>query len=90
MDKALEMGQSSAKGSLHLLADVAASTIIMALGKLVLASLLPANDVGLYGMALSPSTMINYFRDWGVNSALTQGIANLRATGRASEIPNRK
>jgi stage V sporulation protein B len=30
--------------------------------------------------------MINYFRDWGVNSALTQQIAGLRAAGKDSEI----
>ena len=40
--------------------------------------LLPVADVGLYGMALIPSSMINFFRDWGVNYAMTQQIANLR------------
>ena len=88
MDITLEMGKSSAKGSFHLLIGVAGSTVIMALGTLVLASLLPTNEVGLYGMALIPSTMINYFRDWGINSALTRRIANLRGTGQESEIPN--
>lgn len=37
-------------------------------------------------MALIPSTLIGYFRDWGVNSALTQRIASLRASGREAEI----
>ena len=86
MDKALEMGKSSATGSFHLLIGVAGSTVIMAIGTLILAGLLPVNEVGLYGMALIPSTIINFFRDWGVNSALTQKIAGLRAAGRDSEI----
>jgi len=86
MDKALEMGKSSATGSFHLLIGVAGSTVIMAVGTLILAGLLPVNEVGLYGMALIPSTIINFFRDWGVNSALTQKIASLRAAGRDSEI----
>jgi O-antigen/teichoic acid export membrane protein len=86
MDKALEMGKSSATGSFYLLIGVAGSTIIMAIGTLILAGLLQVNQLGLYGMALIPSSIINYFRDWGVNSALTQKIASLRAAGKDSEI----
>jgi stage V sporulation protein B len=86
MDKALEMGKSSATGSFHLLLGVAGSTIIMAVGTIILGMLLPAQDVGLYGMALIPSSIINFFRDWGINSALTKEIASLRVTGRDSEI----
>jgi O-antigen/teichoic acid export membrane protein len=86
MDKALEMGKSSATGSFHLLIGVAGSTVIMAIGTLVLAALLSPEGVGLYGMALIPASIINFFRDWGVNSALTQQIASLRAAGKQSEI----
>lgn len=86
MDKALEMGKSSATGSFHLLIGVAGSTIIMAIGTIVLAALLPPEGVGLYGMALIPSSIISFFRDWGVNSAITQQIASLRAAGKETEI----
>jgi stage V sporulation protein B len=86
MDKALEMGKSSAKGSFHLLIGVAGSTIIMAIGTLIITGLLPVADVGLYGMALIPSSIISFFRDWGVNSAITQQIASLRAAGQESKI----
>jgi O-antigen/teichoic acid export membrane protein len=86
MDKALEMGKTSAMGSFHLLLGVAGSTIIMAVGTIVLGMILPAEGVGLYGMALIPSSIINFFRDWGINSALTKQIAALRASGRNSEI----
>jgi O-antigen/teichoic acid export membrane protein len=86
MDKALEMGKSSATGSFHLLLGVAGSTIIMALGTLILNGMLPPEGVGLYGMAFIPSTIINFFRDWGVNYALTKQIASLRGQGRDAEI----
>jgi len=86
MDKALEMGKSSATGSFHLLIGVAGSTIIMAVGTLVLAALLRVDELGLYGMALIPSTIINFFRDLGVNSALTQQIASLRVAGKEADI----
>lgn len=80
------MGKTSATGSFYVLLGVAGSSIIMAIGTLVLAGLLPVAQVGLYGIALIPSSIIGYFRDWGVNSALTQRIASLRAAGKESEI----
>jgi O-antigen/teichoic acid export membrane protein len=86
LDKALQIGKTSATGSFHLLIGVAGSTIIMAIGTLIIVGLLPVNEVGLYGIAFIPSTMINYFRDFGVNYAMTQQIASLRATDKESEI----
>jgi O-antigen/teichoic acid export membrane protein len=86
MSKALEMGKSSATGSFHLLIGVAGSTVILAFGTLILATLLPVDQLGLYGIAMIPASIINFFRDWGVNSALTQQIASLRAAGKDSEI----
>ena len=86
MDKALEMGKTSATGSFHLLIGVAGSTLIMAIGTLVLNSMLPVSGVGLYGIALIPSSIINFFRDWGVNYAMTQQIANLRTQGKDAQI----
>ncbi|MCL2477524.1 oligosaccharide flippase family protein [Candidatus Bathycorpusculum sp.] len=86
MAKALEMGKTSATGSFHLLLGVAGSTIIMAIGTIALGMLLPAEGVGLYGMALIPATMINFFRDWGVNSAITKQIASLRGANKDAEI----
>jgi hypothetical protein len=63
MDKALEMGKTSATGSFHLLIGFAGSTLIMAICSLVLNAMLPVSGVGLYGMALIPSSIINFFRD---------------------------
>ena len=86
MDKAMNMGKSSATGSFQLLIGVVASTVIMALGTIVLGWLLSRDQLGVYGVALIPSSMINFFRDWGVNSAMTKEIARLRAAGQEAEI----
>jgi O-antigen/teichoic acid export membrane protein len=86
MDKAMEMGKSSALGSLHLLIGVVGSTVILAIGTLVLATLLSPEGVGLYGMALIPFTIISFFRDWGINNALIQQIASLKAQGKTDQI----
>ncbi len=82
----MKMGKSSATGSFQMLIGVVASTVIMALGTIVLGWLLSRDQLGLYGVALIPSGIINYFRDWGVNSAMTKQIASLRASGRQDEI----
>jgi stage V sporulation protein B len=86
MEKAFEMGKTSAAGSLQMLVGVAASTIIMAVGAIILGRLLTTDEYGLYGIVLVPSTMINLFRDWGINSAMTRYIASLRVSHRDEEI----
>ncbi len=86
MEKAFEMGKASATGSLQLLIGVATSTIVMAIGSIVLGRLLTPDEYGLYAISLIPSTMINLFRDWGVNSAMTRYIANSRVLHKDEEI----
>ncbi len=85
-DKALQMGKSSTAGSFFLAIGIVASTVIMAVGTLILAGLLSADELGLYSIVLVPSTMIAFFRDLGVNSAMTQQIASLREAKKFEEI----
>ncbi|XHH09333.1 MAG: oligosaccharide flippase family protein [Candidatus Bathyarchaeia archaeon] len=85
-DKALQMGKSSTAGSFFLLIGIVGSTVIMALGTLILAGMLTDAELGLYGIVLIPSTTIAFFRDLGVNSAMTQRIANLRYSNKTNEI----
>lgn len=86
MEKAFEMGKTSATGSFQLLIGVATSTIIMAVGAILLGRLLTSDEYGLYGIALVPSTLIGLFSDWGVSSALTKYVASLRVSHREEEI----
>jgi len=79
MQKALEIGKKSVTGSFQLSMGVAASTVIMAIGTIILARLMTPEDYGLYSVALIPSYMAVLFRDWGVNSAITKYTASLRA-----------
>jgi stage V sporulation protein B len=87
MDKALQMGKTSATGSFQLLIGVATSTIIMAIGAIILGRLLTPDEYGLYNIVLIPLTTIILFRDWGINSAMTKYIASLRASQKDEEIP---
>jgi O-antigen/teichoic acid export membrane protein len=86
MERALEMGKTSAAGSFQLLIGVASSTIIMAIGTIILGRIMTTDEYGLYGIILIPSTLINLFRDWGINSAMTRYIANFRATQKEKEL----
>jgi stage V sporulation protein B len=86
VEKALEMGKTSATGGFQLLVGVATSTIIIAVGSIILGRLLTTAEYGLYGIVLVPCTLIILFRDWGVNSAMTRYIASLRASNRGEEI----
>jgi O-antigen/teichoic acid export membrane protein len=86
MEKAFEMGKTSATGSFRLLIGVAVSTVILAVGSIILGRLLTPDEYGLYGIVVVPATLINLFRDWGINSAMTKYIASLRATNREQEI----
>lgn len=86
MDKALQMGKTSATGSFHLFIGQTTSTIILALGTIILTRLMLPEEYGLYAIALMPTMMITLFRDWGVNFAITKYIANLRAKNKQNDI----
>jgi len=75
-DKVLKMGATSATGSFHLFIGVALSTLIMAIGTIILGRLMTPEEYGLYSVALIPSYMIILFRDWGVDAAITKYTAS--------------
>jgi len=86
VEKALEMGKTSATGSFQLLMGVALSTVIMAIGTIILGRLLTVDEFGLYAVVFIPLTTINLFRDWGINSAMTKYIASFRVSHKEEEM----
>ncbi len=64
MSKATEMARVSAKGGFHLLWGLVASTIISAVGTIVIANLLGPDKYGLYAIALTAPNLISIFRNW--------------------------
>jgi stage V sporulation protein B len=85
VDKASEMGQTSAVGSLQLFLGRSSSTIILAIGTIVLGLIINEGDYGLYTIAMIPATTFLLFQDWGVGTALTRYCAKYRATNEAAE-----
>lgn len=79
-DKAVEIGKISASGSIYLFAGRVASTVIAAIGTLILGLLIIESDYGLYYVALIPSATLLLFQDWGVGPAITRQCAQFRAS----------
>jgi O-antigen/teichoic acid export membrane protein len=86
MDEALRMGKDSASGSFQLFIGKTVSTVIQAVGTIILGLLILEADYGLYTIALIPATAIALFRDWGVSSAMTKYCAQYRAANKRGEL----
>jgi stage V sporulation protein B len=88
MDKATEMGKTSTEGSVQLFLGTSSSTIIRAIGAIILGLFILPGDYGLYVIAFVPSSTLSLAQDWGVGSALTRYCAKYRAAN--DEIEQRK
>jgi len=86
VEKALKMGKVSVKGSFQLFIGKAASTVILAIGSIILARLMAPAEYGLYAIALIPSMTISLFRDWGIGQAMAKYIAHYKAIGKDENI----
>lgn len=86
MTKAAEMAKVSAKGGFHLLWGLVASTVISAIGTIILARLLGAEDYGLYAIAITAPNLITIFRDWGVTTAMIKYTAQHNSENNTSKV----
>jgi len=86
MDNAVKMGKDSATGSFQLFIGKSASTLMLAIGTIIVGIFIDEIEYGLYAIALIPATTFLLFQDWGVASALTKYCANYRAAKREGEL----
>lgn len=84
--KTAEMARVSAKGGFHLLWGLVVSTLISAVGTIIIARLLGADNYGLYIVALSAPNLISTFRDWGINSAMIRYSAQYNSENKLTKI----
>ena len=84
----MEMGRTSTGGSVQLFLGTSSSTIIRAIGAVVLGLFILPGDYGLYTIAFVPISTLSVVQDWGVSSALTRYCAKYRAT--KDELEQRK
>ncbi|PVX26228.1 MAG: hypothetical protein CW716_06480 [Candidatus Bathyarchaeum sp.] len=86
MSKVSDMAKVSVKGGFHYMWGLAASTVISAVGTIIIASLMGENNYGAYFVALSAPNLINLFRDWGINSAVIRYTAQYNAENKIEKI----
>ena len=75
MDKALKMGQDSTKGSFLLSIGRIGSTLLLAIGTILVGVFIEEGDLGLYTIALIPVFALLLFHDWGVGQAITRYLS---------------
>jgi O-antigen/teichoic acid export membrane protein len=85
-DKAVEMAKVSAKGGFYLFWGIVISTVVSALGVIVLARVMQPQDYGLYTIALAAPNLIGTFRDWGMNSAMVKYTAQYSAEEKPERV----
>src|SRR3990170_6208897 len=86
MDKALTIGQTSAIGSVQLFIGRILSTVIAAVGTIILGYLfIHEGDYGLYTIALIPHATMLLFLDWGVGPAMIKYCAQCRAANKEGD-----
>jgi O-antigen/teichoic acid export membrane protein len=86
LDKAMEMGRASATGSFHLFVGKIVSTVILAVGAIIIGWFILESEYGLYAVSLIPATTILLFQDWGVGSALIRKCAKYRASNNTGAL----
>jgi O-antigen/teichoic acid export membrane protein len=60
----MEIGKTSSIGSFHLFVGKVVSTVILAVGTIILTTLILEADYGLYAVALVPTSTLLLFQDW--------------------------
>jgi O-antigen/teichoic acid export membrane protein len=88
MSKAADMAKISVKGGFNLLWGMVISTVISAVGTIILAWLLGPSNYGIYIIALTAPNLIATFRDWGINSAMIRYTAQYNAENKATNVRN--
>jgi O-antigen/teichoic acid export membrane protein len=86
MSKAVKMARVSAKGGFNLFWGLAASTIISAVGVILVARLLSPSEYGIVAIALTAPSLITTFRDWGINSAMIKYIAQYNSENKPANV----
>lgn len=86
MEKAISIGKTTATGSIQLFVGRIASTLVLAIGSIIVGLYISEGEYGLYTIALVPAATLLLFQDWGIGSALIRYCANYRASKMQGEL----
>jgi O-antigen/teichoic acid export membrane protein len=88
VSKAKSMAKVSAKGVFNIFWGLAASSIISAVGVMLVAGILSEGEYGLVAIVLTGPNLIAIFRDWGVDWATIKYTAQYRAEHEEEKVKN--
>jgi O-antigen/teichoic acid export membrane protein len=80
------MAKTSASGSFHLFIGKTLSTVVLAVGTIILAMFIGETEYGLYTIALIPAATLLLFHDWGVGTAMAKYCAQYRGTNKEGDL----
>jgi O-antigen/teichoic acid export membrane protein len=80
------MGRDSTTGSLQLFIAKMVSTIILAIGTIILSIFIGESEYGLYTISLIPAATFLLFQDWGIGAALTKACVNWRTLDNKGDL----
>jgi len=89
LDKATGMAKSSARGGFKLFIGVSVSSIVTAVGLILVLRLLgDPDEYGIITTALIFPSLIGLFKDWGTNSAMIKYLAQYRSENKPHSVKN--
>jgi len=88
VSKAIKLARTSAKGGFNLFWGVAISSIISALGVILVARLLSPAEYGLVAIALIAPNLIQSIRDLGIDQATIKYTAQYNSENNTAKIKN--
>lgn len=81
-----EVTKDSARGGFFLLSGTATSTVIMAIGSIIVARVLSSDAYGQYSLALVVPQILLLFTELGISQGITKLAAELHAKGETDKI----
>jgi O-antigen/teichoic acid export membrane protein len=82
----IESAKTASRGGVQIFFSNILTTLISAVGSIIVVRVLSTTEYGLYTIAGIPASMIGMFGDWGVNTALTKYIAQYRSEGKENAV----
>ena len=86
MSKPLNLAQTSAKGGFNLFWGLVISSIITSLGVIIIARLLTPSEYGLYAIVLITPTLLQIFRDLGLDQSIVRYTAKYNNENQETNI----
>lgn len=74
----IDLGKTSVKGSSHIYVGMLVSTVLLAVGSIVIANMLGSDMYGLYSLSLYPINLLNLFVNFGVYAGIVRYSAQYK------------